>query len=103
MFNDWAIWTWERITDCVRKNCYITPGGGQPEVKPCPAATPGAQGWPVPLKLAAPGHVVPRGPLHHVAPWLYRTNHGYWLPVNRRLTANTSYSSNCNRQFKMQQ
>ena len=39
-----------------KKLLYKGPGVSSPKSNP-------AQGWPVPLKLAAPGHVVPRGPL----------------------------------------
>ena len=39
-----------------KKLLYKGPGVDSPKSNP-------AQGWPVPLKLAAPGHVVPRGPL----------------------------------------
>ena len=52
----------ENYGQYAEKLLYKGPGG-QSEVKPRPAATPGARGWPVPLKLAAPGHVAPCGPL----------------------------------------
>ena len=45
------------------EKCYIKARGWTARSQTLPGGGPGAQGWPVPLKLAAPGHVVPRPPL----------------------------------------